>query len=143
MTITANLVPTDPDKPTVNKTVQDLTTVASSIGSLQLTKSVSPTGNQPPGTTIVYTIAFKNAGLGALYNVILYDYIPSYTTFVTQFSATAGKGIEYTDPSGTVTELTNTSDADGGEVSGNNIKVTVGTVSAGQNGKIRFKVTID
>lgn len=49
---------------------------------LAITKTVSPTGAQPPGTTLTYTVAVINNGTGVATNVVISDLRPAYTTFV-------------------------------------------------------------
>ncbi len=64
---------------------QDVTRVVQ--GLLKLEKLVSPTGDQTPGTTLIYTTSYKNLGNAAITNVVIYDAVPAYTTYVT---STAG-----------------------------------------------------
>jgi uncharacterized repeat protein (TIGR01451 family) len=47
-----------------------------------LTKVVSPTGTQPPGTTLTYMVTLTNTGTGTATKVILTDPLPPYTGFV-------------------------------------------------------------
>jgi len=61
-------------------TAQDVTRVVQ--GLLKLDKSVSPTGDQEPGATLSYTTSYKNLGNAAITNVVIYDAIPAYTTYV-------------------------------------------------------------
>lgn len=49
---------------------------------LTLVKSVSPTGNQPPGTELTYTIVVANSGTGVATTVVVTDAIPTNTTYV-------------------------------------------------------------
>jgi len=49
---------------------------------LTLSKVVSPTGNQPPGTVLTYTVTVTNTGSGQATVVIVTDDIPSNTTYV-------------------------------------------------------------
>jgi len=60
-------------------TAQDTTRVVQ--GKLELDKSVSPEGEQEPGTTLIYTTTYKNLGNAAITSVAIYDAIPSYTTY--------------------------------------------------------------
>jgi uncharacterized repeat protein (TIGR01451 family) len=57
----------------------DVTTIVA--GNLQLTKSVSPAGNQPPGTELTYTTDYQNIGTGDLTTVVIYDALPAFTQF--------------------------------------------------------------
>jgi len=61
-------------------TAQDVTRVVQ--GQLSLTKTVSPTGDQEPGTTLTYTTTYKNLGNAPITNVVIYDAVPAYTTYV-------------------------------------------------------------
>jgi trimeric autotransporter adhesin len=61
-------------------TAQDVTRVVQ--GLLKLEKSVDPTGEQEPGTSLTYTTAYKNLGSAPITNVVIYDAIPAYTTYV-------------------------------------------------------------
>ncbi len=60
-------------------TAQDVTRVVQ--GLLKLEKSVSPTGDQAPGTVLTYTTSYKNLGNAAITNVVIYDAVPAYTTY--------------------------------------------------------------
>lgn len=51
---------------------------------LTLVKSVSPTGNQPPGTELTYTIVVANSGTGVASVVVVTDAIPDNTTYVAE-----------------------------------------------------------
>lgn len=46
-----------------------------------LVKSVSPTGNQSPGTDLVYAINFSNTGAAVARTLVITDPIPSFTDF--------------------------------------------------------------
>jgi uncharacterized repeat protein (TIGR01451 family) len=48
---------------------------------VNLVKSVSPSGNQSPGTDLVYTINFSNTGSLAARNLVITDPIPANTDF--------------------------------------------------------------
>lgn len=48
---------------------------------VSVVKSVAPTGNQPPGTTLTYTIVVTNNGTGGANSVVLTDPIPANTTY--------------------------------------------------------------
>jgi len=60
-------------------TAVDVTVIVA--GNLQLTKSVSPAGDQPPGTELTYTTDYQNIGTDQLQSVVIYDAIPAYTQF--------------------------------------------------------------
>lgn len=57
----------------------DVTTVVA--GNLVLTKSVSPTGNQVPGTELTYRTDYSNVGTADLASIVIYDPIPAWTQF--------------------------------------------------------------
>jgi uncharacterized repeat protein (TIGR01451 family) len=57
----------------------DVTTIVA--GNLVLTKSVSPVGNQLPGTELTYRTDYSNVGVAALTNIVIYDAIPAWTQF--------------------------------------------------------------
>jgi uncharacterized repeat protein (TIGR01451 family) len=83
----------------------DVTTIAA--GNLNLTKSVSPAGNQAPGTDLTYTVDYQNLGSAALTTIVIYDAVPTWTQFQVG-SATSGTApasvtgitIEYSDDNG-------------------------------------------
>lgn len=51
------------------------------IPNVGLVKSVSPSGNQLPGTDLVYAIAFSNGGAAVARTLVIKDPIPSFTDF--------------------------------------------------------------
>jgi uncharacterized repeat protein (TIGR01451 family) len=63
-----------------NNSATDNTTI-NPIPIVGLVKSVSPSGNQSPGTDLVYTINFSNTGTAAALNVVLNDPVPANTDF--------------------------------------------------------------
>ena len=65
---------------TSNNTASDLTTITAAPY-LTLTKTVSPTGNQIPGTDLTYAISFTNSGGLAAQQMIIVDGIPDNTDF--------------------------------------------------------------
>jgi uncharacterized repeat protein (TIGR01451 family)/fimbrial isopeptide formation D2 family protein len=60
-----------------SSTAEDVTVLG--LPNLVLNKSVSPTGTQPPGTELTYTIDFTNNGGSPARNIVLTDPIPSNT----------------------------------------------------------------
>ncbi len=48
---------------------------------INLVKSVNPSGTQPPGTDLTYTISFSNTGAASASNFIITDQIPANTDF--------------------------------------------------------------
>lgn len=63
-----------------NNSATDNTTI-NPIPVVNLVKSVSPNGTQPPGTDLVYTIAFSNTGSVAARNLVITDPVPGSTDF--------------------------------------------------------------
>jgi uncharacterized repeat protein (TIGR01451 family) len=55
--------------------------VTKTVMNLKLTKSVSPSGTQIPGTDLVYTVAFTNAGGAAASSFVMTDPVPTNTDF--------------------------------------------------------------
>ena len=115
------------------------TTVTAPV--LSAVKSVSPTGNQPPGTELTYTVEVTNSGTGTATNVVITDPVPQYTTYKT---ATIKTGSSLA----TLVTRTDDNDGDGGTFDGTNHRVVVGSgtsLSLGSGGKLflQFTVTID
>jgi uncharacterized repeat protein (TIGR01451 family) len=85
----------DPDStPNNNNAAEDdqassgLSTAAPDV---RLVKSVSPNGSAPPGTDLVYTIAFDNRGGTQASSFVITDPVPQYTDFkVGSVAATLG-----------------------------------------------------
>ncbi|HOJ30620.1 MAG TPA: hypothetical protein PK165_02345 [bacterium] len=115
------------------------TTVTAPV--LTITKSVSPTGNQPPGTILTYTITVTNTGTGTATSVQIFDMIPAYTTYV--------PGSIETGPTvATLAPRTDGAEGDGGRYDSNANMVSAGSgtsLNLGPGGTwvLRFKVTID
>jgi len=59
---------------------------------LTLVKNVSPSGNQPPGTELEYTIVVANSGTGVATTVVVTDAIPTNTTYVAESMTIDGTG---------------------------------------------------
>jgi uncharacterized repeat protein (TIGR01451 family) len=119
-----------------NETGQAVDTTTVSAPALTVSKAVSPTGNQPPGTTLTYTITISNAaGSGQANNVVLTDPIPTNTTYVgssiTQDAAARGDGTADGD------------NADHNVTTAGAVTVTVGNMAGGTSTTITFQVTID
>jgi uncharacterized repeat protein (TIGR01451 family) len=55
--------------------------VTKTVMNVTLTKSVSPTGSQIPGTDLVYTVAFTNTGGAAAISFVMTDPVPTNTDF--------------------------------------------------------------
>ncbi len=102
---TGTLTATDNTTGTVSDDAVDVTVIIA--GNLQLTKSVSPAGDQVPGTDLVYTVDYQNIGADDLTNIVVYDAIPSFTHYSVG-SETTGT------PPATVTAITVEWSNDGG-----------------------------
>ncbi|MFQ6604718.1 MAG: hypothetical protein ACE5D8_04100 [Fidelibacterota bacterium] len=57
-------------------------TITTTAPFLTLSKSVLPTGNQPPGTVLTYSVTVNNAGSGTATSVVITDNIPANTSYV-------------------------------------------------------------
>ncbi|MGD8376695.1 MAG: DUF11 domain-containing protein [Acidobacteriota bacterium] len=118
----------------VSESALDTTTIQAPT--LSVVKSVSPTGDQPPGTTLTYTVVITNNGTADAQNVVLTDPAPASTTY-SPGTITVG-GASRTDTNG---------DADGvdfGFTTSNAVTVQVGTLAAGGGSvTITFDVVID
>lgn len=83
-----------------------------------------------PGSTITYKLVATVTGSGSLANVVITDPIPASTTY-TASSITLETAAQ-----------TDAADADAGSYNGTQIRVSVGTVPAGQTRTVTFKVLI-
>jgi len=115
------------------------TTVTAPV--LSVVKAVSPTGNQPPGTVLTYTVTVTNNGTGNATNVIITDAVPQYTTYQTGTIKTGAT-------TGTLVARTDASDGDGARYDGTGHTVMVGSgtsITIGPSGAwiLEFKVKID
>ncbi|MCX5852545.1 MAG: hypothetical protein NT072_10920 [Deltaproteobacteria bacterium] len=108
--------------------------------SLSILKEVSPTGSQPPGTTLTYTVTVTNNGTGQATTVIINDIIPTYTTYV-------GGSIKTGATVGTLTGRSDAADNDGAKYDGSAVVVPDGAtavnLSASGTWVVQFQVTID
>ncbi len=123
----------------VSDTVTFTTTVTAPV--LSITKTVSPTGNQPPGTVLTYTATVTNTGSGVATSVTISDIIPAYTTYVAGSIKTGATA-------GTLTSRTDATDGDGGRYDSGTEVVTAGgpgalSLGSGATWILEFKVTID
>jgi uncharacterized repeat protein (TIGR01451 family) len=105
------------------------TTVTAPV--LGLNKAVLPAGDQPPGTTLTYTVDVTNSGTGNATNVVIKDAIPANTTYVSGSLQidTAGK--------------TDNADLDNAQCDGATAQFNVGSVNSGVTVIVQFQVTID
>lgn len=101
-----------------SSTGEDVTVVTSP--NVTLVKSVSPSGNQSPGTDLAYTITFTNSGGSAAQSLVIKDPIPSSTDFkvgsVTNSLGTTGLtvAVAYSNDGGTTWTYTPASGGGGG-----------------------------
>jgi len=109
------------------------TTVTSPV--ITIVKSVSPVGNQSPGTTLTYNVVVTNIGAGVATNVVITDPIPTYTTYVAESILVNGVG------------KTDDADGDGAQFTGTAVLIGSGayTYNLGPSGTltVQFSVTID
>ena len=118
----------------VSDSATDTTTIDAPV--LSVVKSVSPTGDQPPGTVLTYTIVITNNGSGDANSVVMRDPIPANTTYVgssiVQDSVPKGDGTGDGD------------NADHDVTNPGEVTVNVGTLAAGGGSTtISFQVAID
>lgn len=113
---------------------------------ISLVKSVDQ-ATAPPGTAILYTVYYRNSGLGAASNLIISDTIPLFTTYVVGSLKIGTTASTYA----TATALTDTADGDAGQVNGGSVIFTIPSVagddgvanSGSDEGKVYFKVRIN
>jgi uncharacterized repeat protein (TIGR01451 family) len=115
------------------------TTITSPV--LTLSKTVTPAGSQPPGTTLTYTITATNTGTGIATRVVITDVVPANTTYV------AGSILTGPTVAG-LTARTDANDGDGALYDSGTDAVIVGAAgneSIGPGGTLllRFSVTIN
>jgi uncharacterized repeat protein (TIGR01451 family) len=120
----------------VTESATDTTTIAAPT--LAVVKSVLPAGNQPPGTTLTYSVVVTNNGTGQADSVIITDPVPANTTYVAGSSTGAGTTIEYsTDGGATYTG------SDAGVVTHVRWTVAAGLAPGGGSVSVSFDVVID
>ena len=112
-----------------------IATTTVNIANVVVTRTVLPSGNQPPGQEMEFTVSYQNNGNGKAYNVVLTENEPdsmSYVANSTLINDVAKTDVEDSDQ---VTVTT---------VSGRKlITVTVGTVNGlSSPGVIKFRATI-
>ena len=98
---------------------------------ITLVKSVSPTGNQPPGTDLEYTVVVTNAGSTDALSVVITDVIPTNTTYKA--------GTLYIDAA----NPTDDADADAASCDGTTATFNLGTVTTSTPKTIKLTVTIN
>jgi len=92
-------------------------------------KTVS-VGSAVPGDTLTYTLSYVNYGTDGATEVVIVDFVPEFTDYVTSSITVDGAG--KTDPA----------HGDGVTVTGTSMIVTVGTVLAGGSGQVQFRVRV-
>lgn len=102
---------------------------------LSIVRSITPSGNQPPGQEMEFVVTFQNTGHGKAYNVVITEDEPDSMTYVA--NSTTIDNVAKTDAA----------DADAVTVttagSKKKITITLGTVNAlSAQGTIRYKATI-
>ena len=115
--------------PTVSASVTLTTTVKAPV--LQLLKSVSPEGSQPPGQVLTYTVVITNNGQGTAKEIVFRDPVPANTTYLPN-SITVDGGTR-----------TDAQDGDNAFVANREVVVNLGTMGPAGSHVIVFSVTID
>ena len=82
-------VPSGSQAQTQTSAISPTTLTVSAVPLVTLVKSVSPTGEQIPGTDLTYSITFTNAGNGAAQSLVITDAIPSNTDFKVSSATTS------------------------------------------------------
>jgi uncharacterized repeat protein (TIGR01451 family) len=116
----------------VSDSATDTTTI--DAPALAVVKSVSPTGDQPPGTVLTYTIVITNSGAGAANSVVMRDPVPANTVYVSSSIVQDGN------PKGDGTG--DGDNADHNVTNPGEVTVNVGTLAAGGSTTISFQVQI-
>ncbi|WP_064014254.1 DUF11 domain-containing protein [Deinococcus puniceus] len=131
-----------------NNSASDAVTVVPVRPVVTLTKTVrnitqaSATGTNvagSPGDLLEYCVNFGNTG-GAAPNFVLKDALPAETLPKVDGYGT-GLGLRLT-LNNVVTDLTSATDADRGELTGQNMKLGLGTLDAGSTGRICMQANI-
>ena len=125
----ATITATSVGDPTV--TDSGVVTVTVTAPYLMLTKSVSPLGDQPPGTILTYRVDVINAGTGQATEIEITDPVPDNTTYVPGSLTVAG------------VPKTDANDGDSGTFANNNALFTIPTLGPGGSTFVTFQVQID
>ncbi|MGI6140070.1 MAG: hypothetical protein ACOYI9_13715 [Candidatus Hydrogenedentales bacterium] len=146
ITVTGTMVTNSP----VNDTALDIITVID--GALQLIKSNVPTTEVPPAGTITYTTDYKNLSAGVLTNAYIADAIPAHTTLTP--GSVSGTKFDPADDYKPIPAVA--ADFEYSEDNGvswvalaaiskkiTNVRLKVGSVPAGESGKLVFSVKVD
>jgi len=151
--VTANIPPGSPDKLSGTLTITGTSSRDTNVYDTQsytttvtapvftLAKEVSPSGNQPPGTELTYTITATNIGTGIGTSIVVSDIIPPLTTYVPG-SIKTGSSLA------TLVARTDANDGDGAQYDASTgaggTVITNGTaLGAGGTLILQFKVTIN
>jgi len=113
----------------VSSTETLTTTVTAPV--LSLSKTVLPTGNQPPQTVLTYSVVVTNNGTGEATQVVVTDNIPSNTTY--EGSSLTINGAPKTDGTGD----------DEASCDGTTATFNLGTMASGASATVSFQVKID
>jgi uncharacterized repeat protein (TIGR01451 family) len=113
---------------------------------IALNKTADP-AVAPPGTTLLYTIYYRNTGQQPASNLLISDSIPPNTTYVAGSLKRGSAASSYA----SAAALTDAADGDAGSISGTDLVFSVGTVteddgaanSGSDEGKVYYKVTIN
>lgn len=116
------------------------------LPTISLVKSADQLSVQP-GSEVIYSVHYHNAGVGTASNLIISDSIPLFSTYVPGSLKMGSAASTYI----TATPLTDASDSDAGQFSGSGVIFTINTVAgddgvanAGSDeGKVYFKVRIN
>jgi uncharacterized repeat protein (TIGR01451 family) len=120
----------------VTETATDTTTIAGPT--VTALKSVNPGGNQPPGTTLTYTVLVTNNGSGPANAVVVIDPVPANTTYVGGSAAGAGTTIEYSHDGGATYD-----GSDAAPVTHVRWTLAAPLAASGGSVTVSFQVTID
>jgi uncharacterized repeat protein (TIGR01451 family) len=118
------------------ETATDTTTIAAPT--LGVLKSVNPTGDQPPGATLTYTVVVTNNGAAQANSVVVTDPVPVNTTYVTSSAAGAGTTIEYSHDGGATYD-----GSDAAPVTHIRWTLLAPLAASGGSATVSFQVTID
>ena len=106
-------------------------TITVTAPNLLATKTVSPTGTQPPGTVLTYRADVVNLGSGAARDLVITDQIPDHTTYIPESLELNGN------------PKTDLPDADQGTMVGNAAVFTIPSIGPGGSNYVTFQVSID
>ena len=134
--VDVNVVSAESQGDATTDTVTFTTTVTAP--ELSLSKSVTPSGNQPPGTTLTYTVLITNTGSVAAQTIVISDNIPTNTTYVD--GSLVVDTVSKTDEGPTHPTAP---DSDGAECDGATAKFDFTSIPSAGSNTVSFQVTID